>query len=1407
MTKQADQTRDPVEVLAEEFLQRRRKGEVPSLKEYTDRYPQLAGEIRDVFPALVMMDDIDPQSAELARSLGGRSGLHGALGLRQVGDFRILREIGQGGMGVVYEARQESLGRHVALKVLPPSFSGRQTFRERFQREARAAARLHHTNIVPIFGVGEDQGVLYYAMQFIQGQALDAVLEDVKRIRGVVSPPPSSSEQPTLSQHVSEVAQSLITGHFHTLQPAAAETALPMAVVAGEPLLGDAVSDLRSQPEDRYFRSIAWLGVQAAEGLAHAHAQGILHRDIKPSNLLLDAQGTLWITDFGLAKSEGSENITQTGEFVGTLRYMAPERFDGKGDARSDVYALGVTLYEMLTLSPPFSGSDRAGLIGQINCDTPAPPSRLAPLLPRDLETIVLKGMARDPTARYPSARELAGDLRRFLENRPIKARRSSAFERANRWCRRNPAIASLLAILLFLVSCLAVGGMAVVLWLNEKRLAQALAEERTEKLYQSLVAQANANRFSHRVGQRFATLQAVRKAAELVRERHMPAERLDQLRNVAISALALPDLRIIKTWEGCPKGTHGWDADDRLRFYARSSDRGLISLRRIDTDGEIAGLHGGTELRFSPGGRFLLAHDGQRFRVWDVSRAKPRLVKQGKDSSFAFHPNGRHLLTSRSDGSLWVYDLHTPSHQPAFLGKQGPPVSALAYDDAGNRLAAICDGKVQVLEAGTGKVHARIHDSQPAIFAAWHPSGDYLALVSLQGELHLWDLKRLKRLPDLWGYRDVRGRVAFAPNGDMLLAETSSWANHGLLRLWDWRTGRQMLQHPGNSSFHFGPGGHFLIQDGTRLSLFAFADGREVRSLVRQSAVEKDLHISDTLVHPGGRLIAANMPDGVRLFDLETGNELALVPQAHHRIAIQADGALLTNGDHGLLRWPMRRTGPANWQVGPPQLLYPFCFVDMASDKKGEVIGQANGRNGALLVRPGNGTVFLGPHGAAQHIAISPNGKYAATGINDGEEGVKIWDTRTRSLLVHLPLGKACGGLFSPDGRFLAVGGHLGTQVLKVGTWKVIFAGYEGPVAFSPDGSLFAVASNFGIVRLLETSTGRELARLEDANQAGVSWPVFTPDGAGLLLTADEGRSIHVCDLRLIRAQLAKMHLDWDAPPYPPAVPAATGPLKVKVELGDIYFDAKTTPGLCSIRLALNPFDFEAYFLRGRAFDFQAFFFRGQVKDFVMKKQKAIADYSLALALMPADHKDRGEALLRRSLNYLFLRDQKRADADLQQFADLNLSLPEGLGDVAAQECNRLAWLYVAGPENQRDPKKALPLARKAVQLNALESNFLNTLGVVYYRLGRYPQATAALRRSLREGRGDAAAFDLFFLSMCHAQTGAAEKARTCFDQAVRWVRQNGHKIKQVGGWSEELKHFRAEAEEVLKHPPKAGR
>jgi serine/threonine protein kinase len=377
----------------------------------------------------------------------------------RLGEYRIVREVGRGGMGVVYEAVQESLGRRVALKVLPTHALLAAEHRERFQREAKAAAQLHHTNIVPVFGVGQDRGVHFYAMQFIHGQSLDRVLGELRRARGKPAGGPDLS---------ASLAAGLQTGRFPgTAGPASPSPAQPTGRAAAG---GDTPrSGLAGSPEGVYFRGVARVGVQVAEALAYAHQQGILHRDVKPSNLLLDAQGTVWVTDFGLAWVEGSDQLTGVGDVVGTLRYLAPERFAGRSDPRSDVYSLGATLYELLTLRPAFDEPDRARLIERVTHGAPPSPRQLDGRIPRDLETIVLKALSWEPAERYPTAEALADDLRRFLLDRPIRARRSGAAERAWRWCRRNPVVAGLLAASVVLAAGLAV--LAVLLANNVLRL------------------------------------------------------------------------------------------------------------------------------------------------------------------------------------------------------------------------------------------------------------------------------------------------------------------------------------------------------------------------------------------------------------------------------------------------------------------------------------------------------------------------------------------------------------------------------------------------------------------------------------------------------------------------------------------------------------------------------------------------------------------------------------------------------------------------------------------------------------------------------------------------------------------------------------------------------------------------
>ena len=485
-----DEDRDPLEVLAAEFAQRYRMGQSPSISEYVDRYPQWATEIEELFPTIAVMERLKTHQEE---SRGPRASL-GTIPLERLGDFRILGEIGRGGMGIVCEAFQESLGRHVAVKVLPRQSLLDAKQLHRFQREAQTAARLHHTNIVPVFGVGEHEGFHYIVMQLIHGVGLDALLARLQQPEAhvPVMAEPKAGEVVQRAAHregkISGLTKAMVEGRLgqsrdsavatddlsdeakRPLSPSEAitETFRPDQPKAGGTQASDVTdaATLATCPNfshlgPPYWRSVAMIGKQVAEALQYAHSHHTLHRDIKPANLLLDAQGVVWITDFGLAKAMEQDDLTQAGVVAGTLCYMAPEQFSGQADARSDIYSLGLTLYELLALQPAFVEPSRSRLTGKIAHDEPIRPRRLNPEIPRDLETIVLKTIASEPADRYQTAGELARDLDCFLDDRPIHARRTSPLERLWRWARRNRTVAALTASTLVLLVVVAVGASA----------------------------------------------------------------------------------------------------------------------------------------------------------------------------------------------------------------------------------------------------------------------------------------------------------------------------------------------------------------------------------------------------------------------------------------------------------------------------------------------------------------------------------------------------------------------------------------------------------------------------------------------------------------------------------------------------------------------------------------------------------------------------------------------------------------------------------------------------------------------------------------------------------------------------------------------------------------------------------
>lgn len=410
--------------ILDDYLVSIERGVPVSPEELLEKYPEDAAQLRGYLSGLQLFHAAAgglPQRAQGSLTSGPMP-----QPTQTIGDYQLVREIGRGGMGVVYEAWQLSLRRRVALKILPFTVAHDAKQISRFKNEAQAAAQVQHPNIVPVYAVGEENGVHYYVMQLIEGQSLTSLLDGL-RSSGHVSHGTTAPNYPD-----------------HTLTWPPGRNAQPHESAA-EPLSDQPnISPMRAAETADHIRVVARLAQQAAEALHAAHEYGVVHRDVKPSNLLLDDQGKLWVTDFGLARCREQQGLTQTGDVLGTMRYMSPEQALGQAaliDQRTDIYSLGITMYELGTLHHPADDASDPQLYFDRQRHVPKPLRQWNRYIPRDFQTIVLKCMSEFPHERYATAKELADDLERFLEGRPITASPPGFFSRAGKWAKRRRGV------------------------------------------------------------------------------------------------------------------------------------------------------------------------------------------------------------------------------------------------------------------------------------------------------------------------------------------------------------------------------------------------------------------------------------------------------------------------------------------------------------------------------------------------------------------------------------------------------------------------------------------------------------------------------------------------------------------------------------------------------------------------------------------------------------------------------------------------------------------------------------------------------------------------------------------------------------------------------------------------------
>ena len=1384
-----------LELLYSEVMLRQEQGESAQLDEYLRRFPQLAGQLAPLFEVHRALESERLFGGEEAGTDTGENAqtAPAAADPPAIAGYEILGELGRGGMGIVYRAVQTGLNRSVALKMVRTGEFASPQERARFQTEALAVGRFQHPNIVQIYEVGQQAGQPYLSMEYVDGGSL---------------------------------AQKL----------------------AGAPLP---------------VRPAAQLVETLARAIHYAHQRGIIHRDLTPANVLLASGGgeasrvvppseisvsalasfTPKITDFGLAKvlAGGAGEQTQSGMIVGTPSYMAPEQALGKpkeiGPA-TDVYALGTILYELLTGRPPFRAATPLETLLQLQAEEPVPPSRLLPKLPRDLATICLKCLEKEPRKRYASAEGLADDLRRFLAGEPIQARPVSRLERLWRWSRRKPLVAGLAASIVLLL---------VVISLVSSLSALSLGRERMEtqkQLVNAYLSQARAWRRSGAPGQRFTSLKILGVAANLVRSLKLDDEYLPQLRNEAIACLALLDMTPDKEWEGwSPLEDTGIDFDDALQHYAVVDRQAAVSIRRVADNVEIRRLPGrGSDtllnnwVWWSRDGKFLAVESerDRQVKVWKLTDKEPivtwRAAIHSKMGAVDFSPDGCELVVGDDEGKLGRYQLASGK----LLRRWNPGLRAiqhLAFHPRKRQVAVACNPDVHICDLESGKVVATLPMAKGAFWVAWHPEGKMLAASGGDNNIYLWDEATQKQIQVLRGHKTGGIAVTFNHAGDLLAS--SGW--EGVLRLWDPRTGRKLFSTWRTCSLAsetlFSTPATILIPrfglddklvgdvDGVKLRTWNITPGHGYRTLVAGTALEGETY-GHTAISPHGRLLAAAMSHGVGLWNATTGTPIDFLPLAWStHVSFEPSGALLTSGRAGLLRWPVQ-TDPASprmLRIGPPEKLpVEDAYLPFGHSKDGQVLAIARRYKGTLVLHrgPPNRLITLAQHDDVRDVAVSPDGGLVATGNHDGRS-VKVWKAQTGTFLKELPVGPFSQVRFSPDGLWLATSGG-GCRLWAVDSWQ------EGPpigscksgFAFSADSKskLLAVETGAGVIRLVDPDTGSEYARLEDPNQEWAANLTFSPDGGQLVVTSGEGQPFHIWDLRVIGQGLAELGLPWNLPLSPQPPRHLTEPLQVQVVLSDSNAEARRKLAKYNQSIAENPLSSDLHRQRGelryRLRDFQMavddfsdairtlptsapsadaarlFFHRGHAYQGLGRSQQAIEDLSEAIRRQATP-----AYFYARAVSYRALADHDKLIVDLQRALNMD---PEH-----AAAANELAWMYVTGPAKVRDPVKALPLAQKAVRIAPRHAGYRNTLGVVYYRLGQFDAALDTLQRSLLDDAdGSEKGNNLFFLAMSYARTGANAKARECYDDARRWWKSQPEMPARDAA---ELSAFRSEAESVL--------
>ncbi|QDV41373.1 Serine/threonine-protein kinase PrkC [Stieleria neptunia] len=1020
----ADRQDEIIGKIADSYLADCRAGNACPIEPFVQRYPEWADELRELLPTLALVeqvklpeqDDATISSRSAAPSLSGKT----------LGDYQLVRELGQGGMGIVYEAEQISLGRRVAIKVLPPNagFSAHQKLR--FEREAKAAAKLHHTNIVPVFGVGEDDGISYYVMQFIRGQGLDEVLRELE----------------SLPDHPSASAQS---GAMYRSDRSDRVT---------RSTVDSSVSSASIHP---YWINVAQIGLQVSDALAYAHAQGITHRDIKPSNLLLDVHNDVWVADFGLAKSEDDANITRSGDILGTIRYMPPEAFTSETDARGDVYSLGITLYELVTLKPAFDESDRRELIQRVVSPRPVLLDRNSTGVPRDLATIVEKAIERAAKDRYQTAEAMHEDLRRFLADEPILARRASLAERCGRWARQNRGFAASIAATIMMLVVLTIIGFSSAYYFFEQQDVQ-------RKLNQQTQSMATAN--EQLLGELQSALeQSTAATASAERARRRAEQQSELTRRSLYSASMLNAI----------------DSMDEHRGYARAQN--LLDQWRPASESDI----------------------DRRDWEWYYAQAFCNQQEYSLEShrgalhGLALNGDQSYLASAGTDGWINIWEIDSRTIVKRIVSPVGP-LNCVTWEPAGPARLAVGGQKgMAVFDTETWEVVYQTEKPLTVRALQWSPDGRYIARrgrwsavsnAEESGDFCLLETDRFQVASTLHGWPGYADQFAMEM-GWSADSRRVAYPSGKAAMVWDLATDSKQFQSPAAFSDLRSVRFHPTSPD----QIIACGRGGTARILdLKSEEINMELaehtHAIASLTADanGNRLATASWDGTIRIWDTETGS-LRRTVHGHSRHVFKVvwdhrrDRIFSAGMDGAIKCWQpegshCRRefTLNANW------------LNDLAVSPDGGLIACAAGNRRVFLVDAVDGKVvhrFRKANTLWNGVDYSPCGTrlVAAGGIGRPDEPGRLclWDTPSGDLLFEQTTESKINDVaFHPEGHSIAAGGSDGSIDLFDHELNPI----EGPTAtrftsiqslsWSADGGRLAIAGLGGGLGVWDSKTGQ---------------------------------------------------------------------------------------------------------------------------------------------------------------------------------------------------------------------------------------------------------------------------------------------------------------------------------------------